>query len=102
MAGLADQDATLPADDLLRLGEDDLQLAGILAGFLGHRERSLTGGHVRKPHDATFALGDDLLRDDENVAVLKPLVRARERVEEQAHEVVARTDLRQTVDRDDR
>ena len=50
--------------------------------------------------DPAFGLGDDLLRDDDDVAALEP-ARARSRLREQRREIVAGLDLGDTLEPED-
>ena len=66
----------------------------------GELERARRRLDLVQPDDAALGLRDDLLRDDDDVAVLEP-AGALGRVGEERHEVVALLDLRDPLERDD-
>jgi len=53
----------------------------------------------RKPRDAPFCLRDNLLRDDQNVSILKTYFRPTRRRNNYACQIIAFPNLRQTSDR---
>ena len=71
MTRLADQHAALPANDLLRLGEHDLELAGVLPRLAGHLEGARAGNDVGEMDHAALALRNHLLGHDQHVVVAK-------------------------------
>jgi hypothetical protein len=82
------------AHDARGLAEDDFDPAGIfLAGDLF---RACGRLDLAEAYDASFGFRDDLLRENDDVAVLE-LDRARD----QLGEIVALLDLRQAGNRDD-
>jgi len=74
--GLGDHEVAAPPHDAPRFAERRVELVAV--------------------RDPPFRLRDDLVRDDEDVAVLECRRRGQE-----AGEVVAGSDLRQALDRDD-
>ena len=67
--GLDDQDAALGPQHLAALGEDQLDQGRLLAED-GGKPACLGAGHDRgEPADPALGLGDDLLGDDDDVAV---------------------------------
>ena len=67
--GLRDQDAELGADDPPALAQDELHHARVLVVLGGELARPLAGLHRRQLDHPALGLGDDLLGDDEDVAV---------------------------------
>ena len=92
---LRDHEALAGADDALRLAQDHLDVArvvlrrGELAGAFGRLD-------LVEPHDASLGLRDDLLRDDDHVAVLERCRGGDERAE-----IVPLAHLRQPLERED-
>src|SRR5439155_12260475 len=102
VARLADQDAALPANDLRALRQHDLDLARVLPRLRRHLARALARCDIREMHDAPLALRHDLLGDDDDVAVADLLALGMGGAPDERREIVARPDLRQTVDGGDR
>ena len=74
--GLDDQDAALGAQHLAALGEDQLDQRRLFAEHGGELARLGAGQHRGEAADAALGLGDDLLGDDDDVAVLELPARA--------------------------
>ena len=96
---LDDRHARPMAHDLRRFPEQDFDMRGVLAGqrrepFRGRRRHRLGRKGV-----APLGLGNDLLRDDEDVAGLEPGSGAFEPLRNQFGKVVARLDHRQSGQR---
>ena len=61
----------IAANDAPRLLQDDFDGAGIFLQARGERESLRRRADGREPHDRTFGLGDNFLRDDEDVSVFE-------------------------------
>ena len=96
--------AGVHAHDALGLAQDDLDDARVLA--LGRGGRELPRERRRRDRaqvdEAAFRLRDDLLADDEDVAIGAGRWRRVDGAEQQGGEVVARLDHRDAGDRQDR
>ena len=95
---LRDHERRADADEPGALAQDRLDVARIPV----HRELARPRGRLElvEPHDAPLRLGDDLLRDDDDVGVLEP-ARAVGCGREQRREVVPLFDLRDALERED-
>ena len=69
--GLDDEDAALGAQHLAALLEDQLDQGRLLAEHRGEAARLAAREHRGEAADASLGLGDDLLRDDDDVAVFE-------------------------------
>ena len=83
-----DQDPGFLADDLRGFVQDELHEAGVLVGLLAQDHGFRGRRHVGETDHAPFGLRDDLLRDDQHVAVFEHEVLRGDGVEQQAREVV--------------
>jgi hypothetical protein len=92
---LGDDERRPNAYDTFRLSEDDLDAARIL--FVARDfDRPLRRLDARERDDSPFGLRHDLLREDDDVALLKLDLRS-----DQLGQVVVFLDLREAGDRDD-
>ena len=94
MPRLGDHEAAAYADDARRFAQDRLDVTRVIVP--GEFTCLLRRLDVGQSHDATLGLRDDLVRDDEYVAVLEL-----RRVCDQRGDVVALADLAQSLHRDD-
>ena len=76
------------------LGEDELDQARVLVALFGQATRRRGWRHLAQVDAAVFRLGDDLLGDDQHVAILELAVRRPDRIEDQVGQVVAGLDQR--------
>ena len=94
VAGLRDHERRARAHDRARFAEDHLEVARVVSGReLDCRGRRLD---VVEAHDPPLGLRDDLLGDDDDVAVLEL-----DALDDERAEVVPLRDLRETLHRDD-
>ena len=94
MLRLRDHERLTDADDARRLAQDHLDAPRVLV--LGELPCALGGLDLGQPDDTALRLGDDLLCQDDDVAILELDVRG-----DELRQVVARSDLGQALDRDD-
>ncbi len=83
-------------------GQHDLDKARVLAGLGGERDRAVGGLDGRDVDDAALGFGDDLLRHDQHVAVLRHQRGGGERGHRQRGEIVARLHHRHAGEASDR
>ena len=96
---LDDRHARPVAHDLRRFPEQDFDMGGVLAGQRGEPFCGGRRGRLRRKGVAPLRLGNDLLRDHENVAGLKAGSRPFQPVRNQPGQIVARLDHRQAGQR---
>ncbi len=99
MRRAADQHVALGAQDLRGLVEHDLDRARVLALVRGQLAGSWTGLDILQRHDRALGLGDDLVRDHEDLTVRQSpwrLLRPQRR-DDQPAEVVSGANLRETA-----
>ena len=104
VVGLGDEHAVGHPDDASSLSQDDLQLAGVAVPALGEGHDLRTRLDGREVHDRALGLGDDLLGDDQDVALEQRQRRRRrpQRFDQRRGQVVAGADLRHALEGDDR
>jgi hypothetical protein len=87
------------ADDGFGFAQDNFHEAWVLLGFCGEINGLLRGCDGRERYQATFRLRNDLLSDDDHVAVFKRLSIVAKLVCYQVCQVVALVDHREPFDR---
>src|SRR5712672_2407253 len=92
------QDGVL-AHNATRFPQDHFDQTGISSSSSCQLRRLCRRLDCRKPYDATFCFRDNLLRDHQNVSVLKTYFRPARRRTNHARQIIALTNLRQTSDR---
>ncbi len=94
---LADHQPRPAAHDAGRFGQDHLKEAGILPRLGRQRDGPGRGSDRCQVHGPALRLGDDLLRDDDDVAGLRNDGIRREKRSDKRRQIVARPDHRQTL-----
>jgi hypothetical protein len=98
---LTDQDPMGGAEHVAALVENDLHVPRVLAEVVPQRGGALAGEHCGERADPALGLGDDLVGDDQDVAVAKPVVTDGEDAGDELREVIAWSDLRHPRERRD-
>src|SRR5262245_38706588 len=101
MMGLDDHETEPRAHHPPTLAQDDLGQQGIASELLGELSRPRGRCDAREPHHSPLGFRDDLLADDEHVAIEKGRALPRGRVHDEPCHIVAADDLRQRLDADD-
>ena len=96
----ADHDPVLGAEHIARFVEYDLHVARVLAEFAGELLRSGARRHLGQPAKTALRLGHGLVGDHDHVTVRQRRAVVAQRGCDEAREVVAGLDLRQSAKRD--
>ena len=101
MTGLRDQDASLHPHDPRGLAEDDLNLSRVLFVRAAHCLANCRRFDRAQVDQLTLGLADDLVGDDDDIAVLQFDVVGLQGRLDQADDIVARLNFRNAVEAND-